>query len=505
MPTHKRFCLNPTFLLFILLLAVTSVANAQEAVLIKEEVLTKEEMIADLDRLAVQLVEIHPGLEFYESTKQLPSLIASVRNSLPDQATPIEFLLHIAPIIDATKCGHTGFNIKTRKKTKGLFAKDIPALFPLQLKLVEGVAFVDRNLSTDTLLVKDKMELLSIDGRPMEELLLELSAINLGSDGNNRLGEIHFITKYFMLAYKMFYGEKENFTVEVRDLHNNKITKATIPSASLKEMRSIRAERYSPSGLGSIQFRKIEGVDHVAVVDVNTFSSPRFDFLQIGYTLKLRKIFKLIDEGNYEYLILDLRNNPGGVVDNVVRLMKYTFNEPFVMANEVSLNRQYFKSDVGFFKKAGIFLRRKTKTADKYILKGYSGKKYRVKKRNRFKGKMIVLIDEGSFSAACTYALLAKSRNRAILLGEEAGGSYHIVSAGDSHDCKLKNADLTVRIPIMLFEYNVAADRQSKLNGVVPNIVKHISVSDYLQGVDTQLAAAVGLIEVERGRELFRD
>lgn len=486
---------TPFLLLFCALLSFPSLLIAQE-----NHRLNRKEMEADLDRLASAMLEIHPGLSYYESSQGIPTLIEEVRQSLPQQATPIEFLYHIAPIIDATKCGHTGFNIKTKKKTLGLFQKDIPGLFPLQLKVVEGFTFVKKNLSTDTLGITDKMQLLTINGVAIDEVLLLLSNINLGSDGNNRLGEINFITKYFMLAYHMFFGPQEGFVLELRNLVNNELTKVSVPSGTLKSLRKRRIERYPALGLAPIQLRRIEGMPKSALLDVNTFTNNRIDLFQLGYARKMKKIFKHIEQEEIEYLIMDLRNNPGGVIENVVRLMKYTYDEPFVIANDVSLNRNFFKSEVGFFKKMGLRFRRKDRQAQKILLKGFSDKRYKPKKRNRFDGMMIVLIDEGSFSAACTYALQAKFRNRAVLIGEEAGGSFHIVSAGDSFNCKLKNADISVRIPLMLFEYNVAQDLQSNLKGVIPNIIKHQKIADFMNGKDTQLEAAVELIQLHQQR-----
>jgi hypothetical protein len=454
----------------------------------EDALLSRQEMEADLDRLARQLLEIHPGLHYYESSRQLPALIASVRATLPDRLDPIGFLMHLAPILEATKCGHTGFNIDTKKEKTGLFKKDIEGLFPLQLKLVEGLIFVHRNL----------MQVLSIDGEPMENILLRLAVVNLGSDGDNRLGEIHFITKYFLLAYKMFYGAKDTFELELNDLRNNPAsggTKVQVAASTLKAMRQTSLQRYPEQVQSPIRLHQIEGIKNVVVLDVNTFTNNKLDFFQLGYARKIKKIFKLIEKKNYEYLIIDLRNNPGGVVENVVRLMKYTYNKPFTMTREVSLNRQFFKSDLGLRFKTAMFFRRKDKLQDRYLLKGFTQKQEKPKRRHRFDGAMIILIDEGSFSASCTYALLAKSAKRAVLIGEEAGGSYHIVSAGDSHNCKLKNSDLSVRIPIIFYEYNVDSSLQDKSKGVVPDIIRRFSITDYLNGADTHLKAAVELIQ----------
>ncbi|MFK7810813.1 MAG: S41 family peptidase [Saprospiraceae bacterium] len=479
-----------TLLIISLFCLCTTELSAQS-----EELLSRSEMEEDLNNLEEKLLKIHPALDFYESSRELPEIIAAVRASLPESLSSIDFLLHIAPIIDATKCGHTGFNINSKRKFFGLVQKDVSGLFPLQLKIVEGLSFISKNLSVDTINVSDKMQLLRINGERTDEVLFKLANLNLGSDGANRLGEINFSRKYFMLAYHMFYGAQDSFNLELKNLYNNTITKVSVPAGSLKSMRKIRLARYPSLKMAPIQLRRIEGMPKVAVLDVNTFTNVKFDLWQLGYLRMMKKIFKIVEKENIDYLIMDLRGNPGGVVANVTRLMKYTYDQSFVMYDRVSINRTFFKSDVGFFQKLGLFFRRKQKTQEAYILKRESGKKYKPKKRHRFDGMMVVLIDEGSFSAACTYALQAKSRNRAVLIGGEAGGSYHIVSAGDSHNCKMKNSELSIRIPLLKIDYQVDPDLQSILNGVVPDIIKHQKIADFMNGKDSQLEAAVEMVK----------
>ena len=181
--------------------------------------------------------------------------------------------------------------------------------------------------------------------------------------------------------------------------------------------------------------------------------------------------------------------------------MRYTYDEPFIVGNEVQINRDYFKSKVGLFNKVSLLLRRRTKKKDYIILNAFSGKRYKPKKRNGYDRNMIILVNEGSFSAACTYALYAKSNERAILVGEETGGSYHIVSAGSSYDCTLKNSKLSVRIPVMKFDYNVDVNRQSELNGIIPHIPVANSVADHLKGIDRQMETAVNLIRMHRNKD----
>ncbi|HHS95569.1 MAG TPA: hypothetical protein ENJ45_03185, partial [Phaeodactylibacter sp.] len=430
MTIHRLFLL---LLFFIIHLSTFSVAQEIDNAITSElsnKVLSRAEMQVDLDKLKKQVMYVHPGLEVYESSRQVPALFDSLSRQLPEQLSSIDFLLSLAPIVDAIKCGHTGFNLPTHRAFFGYIQKDLEGLFPLQLELVHGQVFIKHNLSEDTTHIRDKMQLLSVNGEAIDDVLLHLSNINIASDGDNRLGEIHFSVKYFMLAYHMFYGARKTFTVELRNILTGEEGQHQIAAGRLKAMRSIRKKRYPPAGKAPIQMRRIEGMPQAAVLDINTFSNTKLDFWELRYRQDIKKIFKIIEDEDIQYLIVDLRDNYGGAVINVVRLLKYFYDAPFALTDEISINKNFFKSNARIPLKILMGLKRKREEHNRYILKGKSGKYFRPRKRHRYRGKVIVLINEGSFSAACTLAGHTKSTGRAILLGEEAGGSYHMASAG---------------------------------------------------------------------------
>ena len=461
----------------------------------KTQLLSKSQMLSDLKQLEEDILEIHPGLQFYESTANLEQLFEETRNNLPDRLDRIDFLLQIAPLIDSLKCGHTGFNVYTQKKPKFLNKPKFKGLIPLHFVEVEDKVLIRRNMSNDTVYILPKSELLEINEEPIQTILNKLSQLGLGSDGNNQAGKRSYALKNFRLAYQMFYGERDSFDLKVRQIERDSIVHIRIAGKTVPEMTKTIMERYKLRPVSAFELRPVKDMEQVAILDLNRFTSTKFDPFQMGFRKRLKRVFKTLKANETEHLIIDLRNNPGGIVNNVVQLQKYIYDERFLLVHEARLNRKYYKSDASFGNKFSYFLRGVRKKKDHLRFRQYSGKRYRVKKKWGYDGAIIVLINEGSFSAACTFSLFAKSNDRAILLGEEAGGSYHIVSAGSSHISKLKHSKLNVRIPVVRFDYNVRADLQSPLQGVVPDIIVPKNLEDYLNGVDTQMEAAIDLIK----------
>ena len=476
-----------------LLTCCCQTANAQ--------LLTHAQMLSDIKQLEEDIMEIHPGLQYYESTANLQALFEETRNSLADSLSEINFLLHITPLIDSLKCGHTGFNVYTQKKPKFLNKPKFKGLLPLHLVEVEGKVLIRRNMSNDTIHILPKSELLEVNDEAIQSILEKLSQLNLGSDGNNQTGKISYALKNFRLAYRMFYGERDSFDIKFRQIEKDSIVNIRVAGKTVPEMTKTIIERYKLRPIGAFELRLVKDMDKLAILDINRFTSTKFDPFQIGFRKGLKRVFKTLKANKTEHLIIDLRNNPGGIVNNVVQLQKYIYDERFVLVHEARLNRKYYKSDASFGNKFSYFLRGAKKKKGHLRFRPYSGKRYRVKKKWGYDGAIIVLINEGSFSAACTFSLFAKSNERAILLGEEAGGSYHIVSAGSSHISKLKHSKLNIRIPVVRFDYNVRTDLQSPLQGVIPDIVVPKNLEDYLNGVDTQMEAAINLIKKFEARD----
>ena len=109
-----------------------------------------------------------------------------------------------------------------------------------------------------------------------------------------------------------------------------------------------------------------------------------------------------------------------------------------------------------------------------------------------FLGKLVVLIDGGSFSTTSDVAAHLRSRGRATFVGEETAGTYEGNTSGLNALIVLPNSRL--RLKIMMYGYwNAVRPPDKPGRGTIPDYVVTRRVADLLKGRDAALERAIAL------------
>ncbi len=179
--------------------------------------------------------------------------------------------------------------------------------------------------------------------------------------------------------------------------------------------------------------------------------------------------FELADEeidevmanvGNSEALILDLRNNPGGLEKNVLRLVGYFFD------HDVTL---------------GTLQRRE---GNQVLIAKSRGK--------TFKGKLIVLVDSESTSASELFARIMQLERRATLIGDRTGGR---VMRGIEHYLELgTNSGIAYSVTITDSNITMPDGKSLEDIGVTPDEMVLPTADDLAQNRDPVLSKAASLL-----------
>ncbi len=164
--------------------------------------------------------------------------------------------------------------------------------------------------------------------------------------------------------------------------------------------------------------------------------------------------------GNSKALILDLRNNPGGLERNVLRLVGYFFD------HDVTL---------------GTLQRRE---GNEVLVAKSRGK--------TFKGKLIVLVDSESASGSELFARIMQLERRAILIGDQTGGQ---VMVGIEHYLELgTNSGIAYSVTITDSNITMRDGKSLEDVGVTPDEIVLPTADDLAQNRDPVLSRAASLL-----------
>ncbi len=102
-----------------------------------------------------------------------------------------------------------------------------------------------------------------------------------------------------------------------------------------------------------------------------------------------------------------------------------------------------------------------------------------------FKGRLIVLMNGGTFSSASYVAAQLRKKGRALLAGEESGGAGRGCNAILIPTLTLPESKLRVSVPLYFLDHEM---KQRQFRGLLPDIP--IGTSDpaqKLKGIDPEL------------------
>jgi C-terminal processing protease CtpA/Prc len=250
-----------------------------------------------------------------------------------------------------------------------------------------------------------------------------------------------------------------------------------------------------------LQFRsarslRFDSVNHIAFIDLNTFSR--------GSQIKkfLRSSFKSFQKNKIEYLVIDVRGNGGGTVTNSTAITRYLAKEPFKVADSLyAIKRKskygnYIEND--FFNRLfmGLFAKRKK---DGYYHFGYFERHYfKPKKKNHFDGKVYIITGGNSFSATTLFVTSLMKQENVIVVGEETGGGAYGNSAWLIPEVTLPRTKVRFRLP--LFRLVIDKDLPKDGRGVMPEIEAKPTSEAIRKGRDYKMDKVMELIRQDKMR-----
>lgn len=423
-----------------------------------------EALKEDLNFLQKKLENTHPNLYLYTEKSILDHTFDSLENGIRGPLTAIEFYSRITILSSRIKDGHTLIlpNPALTDRPENVF-------LPYHVVILNQKLFIDRSYTNNSSLLVGA-EITSINAIPANHVLDELMARQV-RDGNNETYPTWVLSNYFRQYYSFVYGYPETFTLEYRIEDQTRST--TVKALSADSIAYYRKKNYPEKVLNPLPEDGIklssDPNNGYAVLTIRTFHN---DVLKSEYKQQFKKAidacFEQLSQQKTENLILDLRNNQGGDVENGVYLLAHLLDKPFCVV------QAYYR------------LRNRHLVKCPGPSSGQHGPK-----SNIFAGNLYVLLNGGSFSNSVIVSACLQANNRATFIGQETGGNPTIL-AGNAKNLRLPNTGIQIQVPTKQYLLNDQGLNSGQ--GLVPKYIVEPELSDILNNRDTELEFALELI-----------
>lgn len=475
----------------IFLWSCSSVTNREQQ---ERLVIPPDQLKKDIDYAYGKLKEMHPQLYRYTTRKDLDRRIDSLKQTIDTPLTPVQFYFKLQPVITTIREGHLSLTIPFDKLKKDFHGKKLFNYFKYYIK-GDHMYIVENKDSIHH--IKPGTEILSINDVPITSYINRYKKL-ISSDGQNTTFTPYYLKDTFFYFFSMENGFLDQ--VKLETLYSNKKQTYILEREKQNEVEREKSRSQTTDNKGGLHCstnRNFQFLDHdnsIAYISIKKFSDNNSDKFY-------KETFERIKEAKSSYLILDIRNNYGGSLQEINNLYSYLVSEPFTLIKPSRLNSGFTPLKTNYFKKS---------TPLEYALKGityptyfflktlhtYKGKDgkfyYKIKadkvtqpNKNAFNGKIYVLINGGSYSASSIISSKLKFDKKATLVGEETGGANDGTVAGFYSYQILPNSKLTLPIGLLLVNPNITLT--NSLRGVIPDIPISETLQDIINKNDVQL------------------
>ncbi|HVZ25231.1 MAG TPA: S41 family peptidase, partial [Sediminibacterium sp.] len=429
----------------------------------------------------------HPSLYWYTPKAGIDSAFTAGIAGITDSLDEVAFRNRIATVLSLIRCGHTYVRF-SRQFEKQVARYRYPA-FPLYLKIWPDTLVILGSMFPGDRVFKRGTQVLSINGRSPDAFTAAFFPY-IVSDGYAFNYKYASVSSNFPAWYKTILGLDTTYRIRYIDSLGRESI-AVIPNyLPVHKKDSIQPIQKAP-GLSKKQRRKLERLQrrylridtlqHIAYMHLADFSGGRLR----GF---FRRSFRALHKTGVEHLVLDVRDNEGGRVNNSVLLGKYLADHPFKVGDTVVAISRRFRYG-RYIHPAWIYWLAMNlgahKEADGLIhFRRYERKRFEPDKRWHFSGRIWVLQGGLSFSATTMLLGTLKGQPNVKLVGEETGGGYYGSSAMYLPTIRLPHSGLRISLPL----YRLVEDaNRPKGQGVMPDIPVPPSLPDIRAGIDTKM------------------
>jgi len=439
--------MKKTVLIYILILFVLLSGRKSNSV---------ERQLKDFAAFSETILQKEGRLDLHVSTDTLTYYFQKLKNELDEELSLIDQFKLYSSTLAKIQCGHTQIYPNKEVLREWLGERNsLPLDYFLHGKklIVNKIETSDyksiyegKDINERTKRITSGSEILRIDRYSVPEMMTKIGQY-ISSDED----QIDF--KYYQASHIFeFYRnlalpfKSDSVLVNyVTDGDTNEVYfqtgAAPVNTMNLRIMEHVKRYNGNEAEIGKFKIIK------------NKYGYFRFKSFRSGYGLNynefIRASFKKLNDRKIKYLVIDLRGNTGGVmqyeimkyfVGSNVEIGKYVVEKPKSIHDSKFIRK--FRSDYRKHKRLSIkqnHLIRNGKFNQGIV---YTDS---IENKHIFKGEIVVITDEGTFSSASIFASNLKTLANAKIVGSSAGGSFYSGNAG-TLEIKLPHTGFTFSV-----------------------------------------------------------
>lgn len=414
--------------------------------------------LEDLDFLADNIKKYNAGLVRFNP--QFDSSFQKIRAEVKGDLKALENFKLMAKVAALSKEGHMSLGNWTDTIHNG-FQQDRYRYLPFLVRIINNEIYIWKVYSEEQEM-NDGDKIISINGKASSEILTELRSF-MFIDGDIQSNFHHLMNNGFAWMYYLYLDQSAQFEIEYTapSEDDSRITKmkALTKSAMRKNYKiqyGINEEREKELGNEVFYFK---ADTNQATLKLKTFNRAKLKNQKVKAKKFYKTIFTELKTKKTKNLIIDLRGNSGGRIEMASEMLPYIHKIDSLIVYRTSIS---WKGKTKEFE-----LPEKSELA--------------------FNGKIYVLVDGLTFSAAASLARYLKEYSGAVIIGEEGGGRYEGFVAGSKEIIELPNSKLKVEIPRYATIFPSSTLQQTKDRGIMPDHIVNYSLDDYQNQKDLVL------------------
>jgi hypothetical protein len=445
----------------------------------------------------------HPSLHWYATEAEVDKAFERARQVIADSMNEVSFRILLNETAGVLRCGHT--SVRNSRMYSWFMAGSRSSGFPLGLKITDDSTLViTSSLYRNDSVLRRGMKVTSINNRNAKQLIDTLLPL-VPIDGFSKNFSYQNISNNFGRFYNSRFPSDSSYIIQYYD-YENRLKTTTLHWYDPKKDTAGRRIRVAASTaipskrqlkLQSVRSFAVDSSGQWAVLRLNTFTHE----LKRSW---LRKKFRELRRKKIDQLVVDVRNNGGGLIQSSLLLTRLLKKAPFTYSDSITAVTRSVRSKARISKRfltnLGMTFLSKKINDSLYRFRYFQKKEYQPH-RLGFKGNVYLLTGGYSFSATTMFLSNVKGEPGITLVGEETGGGWYGNNGVFIPDIILPNTKLRVRLPL----YHIVNKRTLPSNGsgVWPDVEVRPTAETIRMNTDPKMEKAIELIQ-EKNRGVQR-